>query len=160
MCLVEAIVNGRPITRLSDDSKDAAPLTPNHLLLLRTGPDLPPGQFVKQDLHKRRWRQVQYLADIFWRRWLKEYLPSLQERHKWFNPKHNVGTGDLVLVKNDQTPRHHWPLGLVVDTYPGKDGKVLSVQVKTRAGLFHRPIDKLCLLEGDTMTKGDASTDD
>ena len=45
------------------DPRDSAPLTPNHLLLLRSGPHLPPGNFVKQDIHKHRCRQVQYLAE-------------------------------------------------------------------------------------------------
>ncbi len=35
MCEVEAVVNGRPITKLSDDPRDMEPLAPNHLLLLR-----------------------------------------------------------------------------------------------------------------------------
>ena len=35
MCEVESIMNGRPITTVSSDSKDPEPLTPNHLLLLR-----------------------------------------------------------------------------------------------------------------------------
>ena len=30
------IINGRPITKVSDDAKDLNALTPNHLLLLRT----------------------------------------------------------------------------------------------------------------------------
>lgn len=42
MCEVEAIVNGRPITKVSDDPHDLEPLTPNHLLLLRAGPSVPP----------------------------------------------------------------------------------------------------------------------
>lgn len=50
MCIVAGIVNGRPITRIWDDPKDLTPLTPNHLLLLRLGPTLPSGMFVKQDL--------------------------------------------------------------------------------------------------------------
>ena len=84
MCEVEAIVNGRPITKLSDDPRDLEPLTPNHLMLLRAGPAAPPGTFTKYDNYSnRRWRQVQYLADVFWRRWVREYLPSLQERQKW-----------------------------------------------------------------------------
>ena len=66
MCEVEAIVNGSLITKLSDDPRYLEPLTPNHLLLLRAGPVVPPGIFSKQDCcNKRRWHQVQYLADVF-----------------------------------------------------------------------------------------------
>ena len=69
MCEIEAIINGRPITKVSDDPRDSEALTPNHLLLLRAGPLLPPGKFVKEDSYtRRRWRQVQYMADVFWRR--------------------------------------------------------------------------------------------
>ena len=74
MCEVKAIVNGRQITKLSDDPRDLKPLTPNHLLLFRAGPAVPPGIFSKQDCYNKcRWRQVQYLADVFWRRWVREY---------------------------------------------------------------------------------------
>ena len=87
MCEVEAIVNGRPITKISDDPKDCEALTPNHLLLLRSGPVLPPAALVKEDQYSNRWRQVQYLADVFWCRCLGEYLPSLQQRQKWNAPR-------------------------------------------------------------------------
>ncbi|TWW61444.1 hypothetical protein D4764_04G0000910 [Takifugu flavidus] len=83
LCEVESIINGRPITSVSDDPCDIEPLTPNHLLLMKTQPNMPPGIFNKDDLYARkRWRQVQYLADLFWRRWTREYLPLLQERQK------------------------------------------------------------------------------
>ena len=66
MCEVEAIVNSRPITTSSDDPSDCEALTPNSLLLLRSGPCLPPGSFSKEDAHsRRRWRQVQYLAEVY-----------------------------------------------------------------------------------------------
>jgi len=80
MCEVKGIMNSRPITSVSSDPKDIEPLTPNHLLLLQSEVAFPPGLFKKEDsLSRRRWRQVQYLADLFWRRWSKEYLPLLQE---------------------------------------------------------------------------------
>lgn len=50
MCEVEAIVNGRPISKVSDDPKDMEALTPSHLLLLRGGPTLPPDSFRKEDM--------------------------------------------------------------------------------------------------------------
>ena len=48
-CEVESIINGCPLTKVSDDPKDPEALTPNHLLLLRSGPMLPPEAFVKDD---------------------------------------------------------------------------------------------------------------
>ena len=87
-------MNSRPLTKVSDDSNDLEALTPNHLLLLRPGTSLPPGVFRQSDLYsRRRWRQAQYLSNVFWRRWLKEYLPELQRRQKWLKPKRNFTPG-------------------------------------------------------------------
>ncbi|PIK37642.1 hypothetical protein BSL78_25513 [Apostichopus japonicus] len=148
MTEVEAILNGRPLTPLSMDPKDEEPLTPNHLLLLRSNPNTSPGLFVKEDgYNHRRWRQVQYLSDQFWKRWVREYLPLLQTRQRWSRPKRNFAVDDLVLVADDHSPRGHWPLGLVVTTYPDKRGYVRQVEVKIGSKFFKRPISKLCLLE-------------
>lgn len=76
---------------------------------------------------------MQYLADVFWCRWLKEYLPTLQQRQKWLQPKQNLRIGDLVLILHENTPRNHWPLGLITQVYPGADGLVRTVEVKTQA---------------------------
>ena len=74
MCKVEAIINSRPLTRVSDDPNDLRVITPNSLLLLKPDLAIPPGVFSKEDQYSRmRWRQMQYLADIFWKRWTKEY---------------------------------------------------------------------------------------
>ena len=149
MCEVEAILNSRPLTKVSDDPNDLQALSPNHLLLLRAGPECPPGIFAKNDqFSQKRWKQVQYLSDMFWKRWTKEYLPSLQKRMKWSEFRRNVNAGDLVLVVDDSTPRCSWPLGRVLEIYPNKDdGLVRVAQVKTKSGTFLRPITKLCVLE-------------
>ena len=148
MCLVESIINGRPITTVSDDVNDMEPLTPNHLLLLRAGVVLPAGIFDKKDLYgRKRWRQVQYMVDVFWRRWIGEYLPTLHERQKWSRPQRNVQVGDVILVVDNDLPRNKWLFGRIIETYPGKDQLVRAAKVKTRSATLMRPVQKLCLLE-------------
>ena len=105
-CMAENIVNGRPITKLSDDPSDDTLLMLNHLLLLRSGPVCPPCVTSKQDLYRRCWRQAQYLADVFWTSWVREYLPFLQACQKWMKPQRNIAVGDLVLVQHENTPHH------------------------------------------------------
>ncbi|XP_071476616.1 uncharacterized protein [Diadema antillarum] len=148
MAEVESILNARPLTQLNLDPNDDEPLTPNHLLIMRKGSSLPPGVFDQKDAYgRRRWRQVQYLASVFWKRWQREYLLLLQERQKWNAPRRNLAVNDLVLVADETTPRGQWPLGKVVEVYPGKDGHVRQAQVRVGTRFFKRPIAKLCLLE-------------
>ena len=119
------IVNSRPLTRNSDSDLDDRPLTPNHLLHLRPTPSLPPGLFVKDDLHCRRvWRQAQYLRGVFWRRWTNEYLPTLMERQKWRSRKENIKVGDLVLLADENYPRGEWPIARVWEVVADDDGCV------------------------------------
>jgi transposase InsO family protein len=148
MTHVEAILNSRPLTPCSDDSKDENPLTPNQILLLRDETCLPPGVFTKNDMYcRRRWRHAQYLADQFWKLWLREYLPQLQERTKWNRPRRNIAVGDIVLVVDKNVWRGTWPLARVLEVYQAKDGYVRSVKIKTKSSILTRPVNKLCLLE-------------
>ncbi|XP_071094883.1 uncharacterized protein [Haliotis cracherodii] len=146
-CEVEAIVNSRPITIVSDSPSDMEPLTPNHILLLRSGNSLPPGRFSVHDTYRRRWKHVQFLADQFWKRWLKEYLPGLQLRQKWLQSTVNLKVGDIVLLVNENSPRCVWPLARITNVFPGNDGLVRSIEVKTKDSVLIRPISKVCLLE-------------
>lgn len=147
-CEVESIVNSRPITKVSDSIDDPEPLTPNHILLLRGSPPVSPGKFCDSDLYRRRWRVVQQLADTFWRRWLREYLPELQRRSKWRDSCRNVKVGDIVLVCEESTPRGLWPMGIVSEVLISRDQMVRSVRVKTKASTLLRPLSKIVLLEG------------
>ncbi|KAL0150491.1 hypothetical protein M9458_054308 [Cirrhinus mrigala] len=146
-CEVEAILNNRPITTTSSDPFDLEPLTPNHILLLNSQTILPPGEFSKADLYtRRRWKQVQYLADLFWKRWTQEYLTLMQERQKWSKVRQNINIGDIVVIVNPTSPRSSWPLARILETKPDSGGLVRSVKLKTKTGILERPITKLCLL--------------
>ena len=166
------IINSRPLTRNSDSPLDEQPL--NQLLHLRPCASLPPGIFEKRDLYcKRAWRQSQYLANLFWRRWTKEYLPTLLERQKWNLKKRNLCVGDVVLVADDNFARGNWPLARVVEVITGQDGMVRVAKVKTTSTvatyskkkrneelntstvILTRPVTKLCLLEIDQEDEKD-----
>jgi len=144
---IESIINHRPLTKVSDDVSDDAPLSPAHFLLGKASPQVPPGNFTQGDMYRRRWRYTQYLADLFWKRYQNEYLVELQQRNKWYHPVRSIKVGDLVLILHENTPRRLWPLGLVVHCQEGRDGLVRSARVKTKVTELVRPISKLVLLE-------------
>jgi hypothetical protein len=149
----QGIANSRPLCPNSDDAKDMEAITPNHLLLQRPTATLPPGNFEDSDLvSRKKWRQTQILADHYWKRWLREYLPNLQKRQKWNKLQRDLAVGNLVLIVEDNVPRGKWLLGRVTKVLPGRDGHVRSAEVRTQTSVLHRPIRKLCLLEASQET--------
>ena len=148
LCEVEAIVNSRPLAAVSSDPNDLTPLTPAQILTMKTNVEVPPlGEFQRADIYsKKRWRRMQYLANIFWSRWKREYLLTLQQRQKWKEPKRNMKVNDLVIMKDDSVPRNMWPMGRITKTDCDKYGTVRSVTVKTSNSELKRPIHQLVLL--------------
>ncbi|XP_014677998.1 PREDICTED: uncharacterized protein LOC106817811 [Priapulus caudatus] len=145
------IVNSRPLSVENiNDPTHLEPLTPNHLITMKSSVALPPpGLFVKEDLYARkRWRRVQFLTEQFWSRWRKEYLLSLTLRQKWHVPRRNIEIGDIVMVKDDNVVRSHWPLARVTGTVTDKDGLVRKAKVDLgkEGRALERPIQQLVLL--------------
>ena len=146
MAEAEAIVNSRPLSyACMTDTDLVEPITPSQLLTLKQKVVLPlPGNFSRPDLYVRqRWRRVQYLADQFWTRWRREFLPTLQERRKWSRTEPNLQLGDIVIAVDEDAPRCSWPLGRVVSVYPSSDELVRSVRVRIGGSEYDRPIHKL-----------------
>ena len=144
---VERIINNRPLTPVSSDPNDLEALTPNSLLIQRLDNSLPLDSFIKADGYKKSWRYVNWLADQFWSRWTKEYLPTLQIRQKWLKPVRNFCVGDVVLIIDDIRERGKWPKGRVKEVFAGKDGHVRSLRIRTATSSLVRDVRKLCLLE-------------
>ena len=114
------------------------------ILLGRVDSSLPPDQFLKADGYRRSWRSVHVLANRFWERWIKEYIPTLQIRQKWLTPGRNLQDGDLVLLVDENTKWGNWPKGLIIECLPDKRGSVRRVKVKTASNVYVRDIRKLC----------------
>lgn len=148
---VSAIMNARPLVPLTTDAENPVPLSPSLLLTQK------PQQITSvtetsdsKDLFRKEWKRVQALADMFWHRWKAEYLQTLQQRKKWHEPKRNLCEGDVVLVRDKQTARNDWPLGIIHKTFPSSDGLIRKCEVRVvrdgRSTLYTRPIAELVLL--------------
>ena len=125
-------MNSRPPTTDNlNDSSSPEPLTSNHILTMKsTIISPPPGKFVKEDLYiRKRWRRVQLLANNFWSRWKKEYLLNFQHRQKWVKERRNDKVDDIVLLKDELTPRNQWRLAKIIEVYPGKDERVRKLKL-------------------------------
>lgn len=150
MAEVTAIINARPLLPVSSDPDNPFILSPSMLLTQKSCLIPPPGNFMDQDLYTRPWRQVQALANQFWTRWRREYLPSLQKRQKWTVSRRNLQVGDLVLLKDKQASRNSWPMARVSATFPGKDSHVRKIEVKVSeqgsVKTFMRPVTEVILL--------------
>lgn len=154
----EYTVNSRPLTHVSVSADDPEALTPNHLLLGGPGRVPTPGTFDERDtLTKDSWRAAQRLADMFWGRWLREYLPELQNRREPHGRGPTVQIGDLVQIIDPNLPRNVWVRGKVVATYPGPDAVVRTVDVKTKGGILRRPVRKMVILPIEDVSPAPAA---
>lgn len=148
---IEAILNSRPLVAPTDDPTDLTVLTPGHLIcgeqIIRPlGPTI---QEVSADNHTA-WAKIRHLELLFWQRWSKEYLETLQGRTKWATTERGAEVGDLVVVKDQNMPPGQWKRGRITEIFPGKDGVVRSVRLQTMGGReYHRPIVKLVFLPVD-----------
>ncbi|KAM9802571.1 uncharacterized protein ACBT44_014811 isoform 3-T4 [Syngnathus typhle] len=96
-----------------------------------------------ETLSSKRWRHCQQLADHFWKRFIRFYLPSLQVRQKWNAENPDLQIGQTVLILDPQLPRSLWPVGKVTSIIPSLDGKVRAAEVKVRERTYTRPVARL-----------------
>lgn len=141
---IEAALNSRPLTPISSDPNNVLALTPGHFLIGDALTTLREEDFKETPTNKlSTWQHLQMLRQHFWSRWSKEYLNNLNIRVKWANGNHEIEEGTVVIIKEDYLPQTQWTLGRVTETYPGEDGIIRVVTVKTGSGLIKRNVKRL-----------------
>ncbi|XP_062542028.1 uncharacterized protein LOC134210018 [Armigeres subalbatus] len=95
-------------------------------------------------------RDMQRSVQDLWRCWSRDYVSQLHQRSKWRRPSADVRKGQLVLLKLDNYPSLQWPLGRIVETIAGSDGRVRVVVVKTCAGEYKRAVTEIAVLPIDS----------
>ena len=78
---------------------------------------------------------------------MREWLPNLNLRKKWFKTQRNLQVGDIVLLISPHAPHGQWPLGRIIEVYAGEDGRVRVAKVQVGRSTLTRSISKLCPLE-------------
>lgn len=156
---IEATVNDRPLTYVSGDIDDLEPLTPSMLTRGRRLQEFPKENLAEEEIEDPTYRSehsmrvrlayINKLSDDLWKRWTHEYLTALRDTYRNMH-KHNPRVwpqrGDIVLI-HSESPRIMWKLGKVSELYPGPDGNIRVVQLKTSAGDIVRPVVKLYPIE-------------
>lgn len=144
MARIEAVLNSRPISPITDNPNDFTALTPGHFLIGNTliSRPQPPAEINPIKRHHLMERMVQH----FWRRFKSDILSSMQIRTKWQEKQPNLRENDLVIIKDDRFPVGHWPMGRIISLHPGADGLVRVATIKTASTILKRPIVKLGLI--------------
>jgi hypothetical protein len=144
---VEACLNSWPLIALSNEPNDPSYLSPGHFLIGAPLTTLPKPDFINTTMNSlSRWQRVQRFNQQLWKRWSSDYLNNLQQCSKWRSQQPDLQPGMLVLLREDNLPPTSWRLGIISETFPGLDGCVRVVTVKTSFGQLKWPIHKLIVL--------------
>ena len=146
---VEVALNNRPLSYIEDDV-ELPVLTPRSTLNINPSalPELRPHHIDNRDLRKRAKFLIKCKESV-WIRWSREYVKSLRERHVNGGGKQTITPrrGTAVIIKDKNKNRNTWKLGVVRETFKGKDGIVRGARLKTANGELERPIQHLYPLE-------------
>ncbi|XP_066256304.1 uncharacterized protein [Euwallacea similis] len=149
---IEAILNSRPLSPMSQDPNDLTPLPPAHFLIGRSTTELPDPDLQHVPANRLSvFQRIQLIKQHFWKRWSKEYISELQQRVKWKTQQQDVQEGVLVLVKEDNLPPSKWRMGRIVAVHPGRDGVNRVATIRTSSGLVKRSFSKICPLPVETV---------
>ena len=149
----EGILNRRPLTHISTDSRDMEALTPNHLLcpsvmLLKQQPEVLAADETAEGA-RNSWRRAQSRINSFWKAFKRDYLSLLHSRPKWRKSSENLKINDLVILVDDSSERNQWKMGRIVGT-PTTDGHVRRLEVLRSDGkIVQRDRVKIVKLELD-----------
>lgn len=144
LCEIEACLNSRPLTALTDDPTDPQPLTPAHFLIGRPSFLIPQPRITEEKIPPlKRWKLLSQMTQDFWNRWSAEYLQTLQVRNKWTTIEKSPRVGDIVLIKHEDTLPAKWPLARVIKVHKGPDDTIRVVTLKTATSEIKRPIVKI-----------------
>ncbi len=133
LAVVENVLNSRPLAYVSADPKDPTQLTPNHCLYgsgrLQFDEEL---QNTSQKISlAKKYNVIRGAMDRFMDRFKLEIRPYMQLNNKCVtvNRDKDLKPGDVVVFFMPSAAKK-WPIAVINDVYPGRDGKVRTVRLR------------------------------
>ena len=100
------------------------------------------GDLRRRTKHLLRWKEA------VWKRWSREYLRSLRERHR---AKIRAGpvpkVEDVVTISDNEKKKGEWTLGIVEELVTGKDNEVRVAKIRSSKSHLERAVQQLYPLE-------------
>ncbi|XP_055543581.1 uncharacterized protein LOC129729124 [Wyeomyia smithii] len=141
---IEANMNSRPLTSLSNDPSELDVLTPGHFIIGSPLISLPEPNYTNIPTNwLDHYQQLQKLIQQHWDRWRKEYLTELNHQREKATFSTHIQVGQIVLVKEDEKPSTSWPLARIEEIHPGADGVVRVATLRTATSTYKRPISRI-----------------
>ena len=143
--LLVEVEASHPLTYVGEDFESGFVLTPTHFLTgnrdvipcyidYSSDVDYFPKMDSVKELSEHR-KRSQKQSNQFWESWKHEYLLGLREtlplvhRNKQMQLKRQPRVGEIVIVKDEHTPRRAWRLAKIREFIYSKDGKIRSAKI-------------------------------
>jgi len=136
---IEFYLNCRPLYTMNHKDIDNYCLTPFHFILMKAG-TIHPIELIHEKIPlTKKWLQLVNLQKLFWRKFINEYLHTLQKKNKWDKPEKGINLNDIVLVKTHNETPADYRLAKVVEIFPDPYDTVRKVKIEyaNRAKYIH-----------------------
>ena len=138
---IENVLKSRPLNYIEDETE--FPISTPNVLITGQNLYLPveSPETESKDLRKR-FKYVQKCKEVPWARWRKKHAKAPRERHnmKTKDPMSLAKVRGVVIVHTDDRNKGKWTLDIITDVFPGLEGTVPAVRVKTSKWYFDAAI--------------------
>ena len=130
-------INQRPLglghtSQSSMQEDNLMPLTPNMMILGRNSNESPPMEYDPDERFCARLNYVATVESEWWKKWVKEVMPTLLPYTRWKKEQKNLKPGDIVLIRYEGNVKDDYRLAMVEEVHPDPKNLVRTVTVKFR----------------------------
>ena len=150
---LKGIINDRPFGVTKENPEEWTNVTSNLLIFGRQLNELntPKVTELAATSYSDMWLERKRVLNLFWTRWLKEYIQDLSVAKKWSQDKATtLKEGDVVILKPETLEKNVWKLARITKVQKNLDDVVTIVTVRLPNGNeIQRSVRQIALLESD-----------